>query len=77
MTNSEMVYRPLGRCGMKVSAFSLGGWTTFGDSVRDKQTIREILYAAFNAGINYFDISDVYNGSSRAQTRISSRRGGG
>jgi aryl-alcohol dehydrogenase-like predicted oxidoreductase len=37
------------------------------DSVRDKQTIREILYAAFNAGINYFDISDVYN---KGQTEI-------
>lgn len=67
MFNPEMVYRPLGRCGLKISAYSLGGWTTFGDSVRDKQTIREILYAAFDAGINYFDISDVYN---KGQTEI-------
>lgn len=56
-----MIYRALGRCGMKVSAFSLGGWTTFGDSVQDTQTIYEIIKAAFDAGINYFDISDIYN----------------
>ena len=61
MTSSEMIYRPLGRCGMKVSALSLGGWTTFGESVNEKQTVRDIMCAAFEAGINYFDISDVYN----------------
>jgi len=61
MARVDMTYRPLGRCGMKVSVFSLGGWTTFGESVQEKQTIREILCAAFEAGINYFDMSDVYN----------------
>jgi aryl-alcohol dehydrogenase-like predicted oxidoreductase len=29
-----MQYRNLGRCGLKVSALSLDGWTTFGDSER-------------------------------------------
>lgn len=61
MAGLDMTYRSLGRCGMKVSVFSLGGWTTFGDSVQDKQSIREILCTAFEAGINYFDISDIYN----------------
>ncbi|MBN2329541.1 MAG: aldo/keto reductase family protein [Candidatus Omnitrophica bacterium] len=56
-----MLYRPLGRCGTKVSLFSLGGWTTYGESVADKQTIRDIIRSAFEAGVNYFDISDVYN----------------
>jgi len=55
-----MEYRPLGRCGTKVSVLSLGGWTTFGGSVKDPATIREILHAAFDAGVNFFDMADVY-----------------
>ncbi|HPP01716.1 MAG TPA: aldo/keto reductase, partial [bacterium] len=56
-----MKYRPLGQCGTKVSVFSLGGWTTFGESVNDNQVIGEILRAAFDAGVNFFDMSDIYN----------------
>ncbi|MBN2560948.1 MAG: aldo/keto reductase family protein [Phycisphaerae bacterium] len=55
-----MPYRPLGRCGTKVSAFGLGGWTTFGELVTDRDTVRATLHAAFTAGINFFDIADVY-----------------
>ena len=55
-----MTYRPLGRCGTKVSTLSLGGWTTFGGSITDEALGREILHAAFEAGVNFFDIADVY-----------------
>jgi len=55
-----MRYRPLGNCGTKVSVLSLGGWTTFGGSVTADSSVREILVAAFEAGINFFDIADVY-----------------
>ncbi len=57
---SDMSYRPLGRCGTKVSTLSLGGWTTFGGSITSEKTTREILHAAFDAGVNFFDIADVY-----------------
>ncbi|HEX5033566.1 MAG TPA: aldo/keto reductase [bacterium] len=60
MSNFSMPYRPLGRCGTKVSAFGLGGWTTYGGSVKDAENIRRILVLAFEAGINFFDIADVY-----------------
>lgn len=60
MSNETMTYRHLGRCGTQVSVLGLGGWTTYGGSVTDEQTVREILHAAFDAGINYFDIADVY-----------------
>ena len=60
MKTSEMQYRPLGRCGTKVSVFGLGGWTTFGGSVTDGETIRAILTTAFDAGVNFFDIADAY-----------------
>jgi len=60
MQPPEMSYRSLGRCGTKVSVFSLGGWTTFGGSVTDDKTVRTIIHAAFEAGINFFDIADQY-----------------
>ncbi len=61
MPNAKtMPYRNLGKCGTKVSAFSLGGWTTFGGSVNDQRTIRETIQYAFEQGINFFDIADIY-----------------
>jgi voltage-dependent potassium channel beta subunit len=55
-----MQYRRLGTAGTKVSAYGLGGWTTFGGSVKDDALTRSILHAAFERGVNFFDISDVY-----------------
>jgi voltage-dependent potassium channel beta subunit len=55
-----MLYRRLGRCGLQVSAFSLGGWTTFGSSITDSSTTDAIVRRAFDAGVNFFDIADVY-----------------
>lgn len=60
MFQANMPYRPLGRCGAKVSAFGLGGWTTYGGSVTDEKTIRDIIHAAYRAGVNFFDIADIY-----------------
>jgi voltage-dependent potassium channel beta subunit len=60
MPNTNMLYRSVGKSGLKVSALSLGGWTTFGGSVEDSKTISTIIHAAFDAGINFFDIADVY-----------------
>lgn len=55
-----MQYRNLGQSGTKVSAISLGGWTTFGGSVKDKSVITDIIKRAYEAGINFFDIADAY-----------------
>lgn len=57
-----MPYRALGRCGTKVSAYSLGGWTTFGGSLTDEAAARSLIKEAFDAGINFYDIADVYSG---------------
>ena len=60
-----MEYRRLGNAGMKVSAISLGGWTTFGESLTDSGLARDIITKAYDSGINFFDIADVYaNGAS-------------
>ncbi len=60
-----MEYRRLGQAGTKVSVLSLGGWTTFGGSVQEQEIADEIIVRAYDAGINFFDIADIYaNGAS-------------
>jgi len=60
MSSASMPYRRLGKAGLKVSALSLGGWTTFGGSVTDDDVTGRILRRAFDAGVNFFDIADIY-----------------
>lgn len=55
-----MEYRKVGKSGLKVSVFGLGGWLTFGESVKDRETVNRIIKTAYEKGINYFDIADVY-----------------
>ena len=54
-----MHYRRLGRSGLKVSEISLGSWITFGDQIEENNAI-ELLHAAYDHGINFFDNADVY-----------------
>ena len=54
-----MLYRKLGRAGLKVSAISLGSWRTFGLTV-DDATTQACLVAAYEAGINFFDGAEAY-----------------
>ena len=55
-----MQYRHLGKAGMQVSAVALGGWTTFGESLQDPDLAHRIITKAYDSGINFFDIADVY-----------------
>ncbi|MFO0675396.1 MAG: aldo/keto reductase family protein [Polyangiaceae bacterium] len=55
-----MGYRRLGKTGLRVSTLSLGGWTTFGGSIADASVTRDILHAAYDAGIRSFDTADSY-----------------
>lgn len=54
-----MEYRRLGNSGLKVSALCLGtmqlGWTA------DERASLDVLTAAFEAGIQFFDTADVYS----------------
>lgn len=54
-----MHYRRLGRSGLKVSELSLGAWITFGNQVDEAHAV-EIIKAAYEQGVNYFDNADVY-----------------
>jgi voltage-dependent potassium channel beta subunit len=55
-----MLYRKLGRYGVKVSEVGLGGWLTQGRSITDDAT-GAVVRRAFDLGINFFDTADAYN----------------
>ena len=57
--NESMHYRRLGRTGIKISELSLGTWVTFGDQIGEKEAI-ELLHAAYDQGVNFFDNADTY-----------------
>ncbi|MEJ5314721.1 MULTISPECIES: aldo/keto reductase [Anaerolinea] len=56
-----MHYRRMGRSGLKLSEISLGAWVTFGNQV-DEKTATDLIHAAYDQGINFFDNADVYAG---------------
>lgn len=59
-----MEYRRLGRAGLRVSALSLGSWVTYHNQV-DVGAAREMMAAALDGGVNFFDNAEVYaNGRS-------------
>src|SRR5919204_3931327 len=56
-----MQYRRLGDSDLEVSEICLGSWLTYGFGVQREQT-EACTRAAFEAGINFFDTSNVYGG---------------
>jgi voltage-dependent potassium channel beta subunit len=59
-----MLYRRLGRSGLKISALSFGSWVTFSAQVDDRAAI-ELMRQAYDAGVNFFDNAEAYaNGDS-------------
>ena len=57
--STPMPYRRLGTSGLQVSALSLGSWVTYHTQV-DTKAAREMLAAAMDAGVNFFDNAEVY-----------------
>src|ERR1700733_9513888 len=54
-----MEYRKIGKWGIKVSEIGLGSWLTYGQSVSEAESAKQIDYA-FQNGINFFDTANVY-----------------
>jgi voltage-dependent potassium channel beta subunit len=54
-----MKYRHLGKAGLKVSELSFGSWVTFHNQVDVNATV-EMMAAAYDAGVNFFDNAEVY-----------------
>ena len=54
-----MNYRHLGKAGLQVSELSLGSWVTFQNQV-DVDAAVEMMSAAYDAGVNFFDNAEAY-----------------
>jgi L-glyceraldehyde 3-phosphate reductase len=54
-----MAYRACGRSGLRLPVLSLGLWHNFGDTT-PMSLQREIVRAAFDAGITHFDLANNY-----------------
>jgi len=60
----KMIYRNLGRTGLKVSVFSYGGWLTVGGTQKG-DIVKDLMKTAYDAGVNFFDNAEIYsNGES-------------
>ena len=62
-----MQYRRLGSSGLKVSELSLGSWVTYHNQVDARGAANEMLAAAMDAGVNFFDNAEVY---ARGQSEV-------
>ena len=56
-----MNYRHLGKAGIQVSELSFGSWVTFHNQSGIEAAV-EMMAAAFDAGVNFFDNAQVYAG---------------
>ena len=54
-----MQYRRIGRSGLRLSELSLGSWVTYHNQV-DSVAAREMMAAAMDAGVNFFDNAEGY-----------------
>ncbi|MEX2562728.1 MAG: aldo/keto reductase [Nitriliruptoraceae bacterium] len=56
---TDMIYRPMGSSGLKVSALALGSWPHFNDLDRVDHAMA-MMQAARDAGVNLFDNAESY-----------------
>ena len=73
-----MKYRHLGKAGIQVSELSLGSWVTFHHQAAIDQAV-EIMAAAYDAGVNFFDpgTDDIEPETARDLTILQSLRDAG
>ncbi len=57
--SNRMIYRRMGRSGLQLSALSYGSWVSFHNQV-DIASAVELMGAAYDAGVNFFDNAEVY-----------------
>ncbi len=63
MTKATITKRVLGKSGFEISECGLGCWQLGGDfgPIEDDRAY-EVIHAALEAGVNFFDTADVYGG---------------
>ncbi len=75
-----MNYRHLGQTGIKVSELSFGSWLTFHNQSGVEDAV-ELMAAAFDSGVNFFDNAEAYGGGKseeimgKALRKLAWRRG--
>ncbi|XP_063717830.1 voltage-gated potassium channel subunit beta-2-like [Symsagittifera roscoffensis] len=57
----EMQYRILGKSGLQLSCVGLGTFATFANQI-DDGVAEKLVHTAYEAGVNYFDTSEMYAG---------------
>ena len=65
-----MKYRYLGKTGIQVSELSFGSWVTFHNQADVKAAV-DMMAAAYEAGVNFFDNAEVY-ASGKSETVMGS-----
>ncbi|MCC6816385.1 MAG: aldo/keto reductase [Saprospiraceae bacterium] len=55
-----MIYRNLGKSGLKVSLLSFGSWLTFAKQI-DNSLSKSLMYFAYDNGVNFFDNAEIYS----------------
>lgn len=73
-----MEYRQLGKTGIEVSAIAFGCWPIVGGAnwgPQDEQDSQAALYAAFEAGITFYDTAEAY-GSGLSEQLVAKTLGG-
>ncbi|XP_048122745.1 voltage-gated potassium channel subunit beta-2 isoform X2 [Alosa alosa] len=63
-----MLYRNLGKSGLRVSCLGLGTWVTFGSQISDEMA-ENLMTIAYENGVNLFDTAEVY-ASGRAEITL-------
>jgi myo-inositol catabolism protein IolS len=62
--NVDMKYRQCGASDLKLSVLGLGCWTFGGGQYwgnQDQSDVNDVVHAAVDCGINYFDTAEAYN----------------
>nr|XP_057935702.1 voltage-gated potassium channel subunit beta-1a isoform X2 [Doryrhamphus excisus] len=67
-----MVYRNLGKSGLRVSCLGLGTWVTFGGQITD-EVAEQLMTIAYESGVNLFDTAEVYAGGRRSSLVITTK----
>ncbi|KAM3869555.1 voltage-gated potassium channel subunit beta-2 isoform 1-T1 [Diretmus argenteus] len=65
---AAMIYRNLGKSGLRVSCLGLGTWVTFGSQISDEMA-ENLMTIAYENGVNLFDTAEVY-ASGRAEITL-------
>jgi len=63
-----MIYRHLGRTGLRVSVLGYGNWLN-SNNQEAYDTTRECIKACFEAGVNFFDTAEIY-GAGEAERQM-------